>query len=256
MKVAFLVLVIAALSCRVEEVYRLSEEDIRAYAEARCAAELECCGVPADPDCVESLVSMTLKAETMLDAKLTFSRACMEDLLVYAANIGCDRRAEDSPKCRLSVGQGAEGAECRVADDGIGFYMTTCANGLQCYAGRCVDEAFSATQDAVLGEDCSAFLACATDFYCGSDSTCQLRPAAGDACTTGQKCEFSFYCNGYLDGEGSCEEQLGLGDSCDPRYEGPCGFSPNPDNDNLSARLFCIEGVCAFLGSPVCGPIQ
>lgn len=252
----FFVLVVGALSCRADEVYRISEEEIRDYAAARCAAQLECCGVPADPDCEEALVSMTLDAEAMLDTKLTFSKECMDDLLAYAGNIGCDRRAEDSPRCRLAVGQGADGAECSTVDDGIGFFMTTCANGLQCYAGRCVDEEFTATNDAVLGENCSAFQSCSADFYCGSDGKCRQRPAVGETCARYEVCVIGSYCHGYLDGEGTCEEQLEVNDACDSRYEEPCGFSPDPDNDNLSRRLSCINGVCVFPGSPLCEPTQ
>ncbi|MEX1364651.1 MAG: hypothetical protein AB1Z98_16105 [Nannocystaceae bacterium] len=246
-----LMLVVAtfASSCANEEPYVLDEEDARVYAEARCAAELECCGISATPDCVESTVSMMVNAEGLLGDELTYSKRCMEDLLDYSTRIVCDHRATGSPGCLLAVGRGAHGDECQEHND-LGFAITSCRDGLTCSVGRCVDAVFDGTQPAGIGENCSPFIRCQTGSYCAADSTCQPQVPAGESCEEGQRCENGFYCNGYLDGVGGCEQRLAVGASCDPRYEYACGFSPTDDGSSL--LTFCVDGICEFPGFPLC----
>lgn len=241
-------------ACRTESPYALDEEDVHRYATARCAAVLECCGAPAEPDCAESLADMILDAESLLGVELSFSETCMTDLVAYSQSIGCDRDATGSPECRLAVGGGDYGEECEEFDDGLAFYITTCRDGLQCHAGRCVDQIFDNTQPAQLGENCSPFTLCDQNLYCDPNSKCSEAIRAGEECTEQQVCERGHYCHGYLEGRGSCEENLGLGDECDPKYEDACGYDFDVDG---SLRLtHCAEGACSFFGSPVCEDVQ
>ncbi|MEX1364652.1 MAG: hypothetical protein AB1Z98_16110 [Nannocystaceae bacterium] len=242
---------LAVSSCAGEDPYVLDEEDARTYAEARCAARMECCGIAIAPDCVASTVAMMVNAQDILDTELTYSRECMQELLDYVPKISCDFELADSPACRLAVGRGTHGDECEEElDDGVGFYIASCRDGLTCYVGRCIDYPLDGTQPAGIGENCSPFISCQTGSYCASDSTCQPKVPAGEICEEGQLCETGFYCNGYLDGVGTCEERLAAGASCDSRYENACGRNPTEDG---SIRLtFCVDGVCQFLGPPLC----
>jgi len=241
------------LSCVVEDPFVLDEEDVRAYAEARCAAQLECCGALEKPDCVESLTSTVMGLGSVVGAEMTYFETCMEGLLAYADEIECDREAVGSPACLLGVGRGNHGDECENVDDGIAFYMTTCRDGLRCSFGRCVDAIFDGTQPAGLGENCSVYISCETGLFCGVDSACREMILEGEMCAEGQVCERGFYCGGDLEsGEGICTERLGPGEPCDPRYRLQCAFVDSSE-DGERGLLRCIDGICAFYeGSPLC----
>lgn len=241
------------LSCTREDPFVLDEDDVRSYAEARCFAELECCGTLADPECTESLVSTIMGVGNAVGAELTYSEVCMEELLAYGQNIGCDQEAAGSPVCLLGVGRGAHGDECEDMDDGIGFYMMTCRDGLRCSSGRCVDAIFDGTQPAGFGENCSVYISCGTGLYCTSDLRCEEKIPQGEACAEGQVCESGFYCGGDLEsGQGTCTERLGPEEPCDPRYRLQCAFIDSTQGGDRGL-LRCIDGICAFYeGSPLC----
>lgn len=241
---------LALLSCSDEARYRPGEAEVRLYAEARCAAKLQCCGSAASPDCAASLTDSVVNAEAILDTEIEFSESCMNELLDYAERIQCDAGAEGSPSCRLGVGQGTYGDECEFIDDNLGFYITKCREGLTCHAGRCVDELLDGTQPANEGEICSDFVGCRSEYYCNTESRCEERLPTGESCTAAGQCEAGSYCHGYLADAGTCVVQATAGDPCDEQYDRSCGYVTLEDHS--TSLTFCIDGICRLPGSPLC----
>lgn len=239
------------LACSEPTPYELDVEEVRVYAEARCAAAELCCEQSVPVECSESIVEAVRGFGLTVDAELIYSADCVEELVEYAKNITCDPEDQGWEGCRLAVGKGTHGDPCEAYSDAVGFHMTTCRQDLQCRAGYCVDDPFIAVNHGRLGEQCSPFAPCDTELFCAEDGLCAERPGMDQRCTQERSCERELYCAGLADAnEGTCQQQHKLGDPCDDRYGLQCGREDVADSG--SVPTFCVEGACWFIDSPVC----
>lgn len=232
--------------------YVLSEDDVRIYAEHRCRASAECCDADVVvEECATALTREILGYEDLTDATLTYSESCMSALVAWSPAIDCGTAVEiEGPGCALALGDRALGEPCTVQGDFV-LHVTDCRAGLQCMAGRCVDDPFFVTQRAREGERCDPFTWCETGLFCNGDGTCQLFAEPGSPCTQHNACGplAEYYCHGFMEEAGECVRKAQAGEPCDPREPAACVL---PCDDDGCHPLTCTEGLCSPLGPAVC----
>lgn len=236
------------LGCRPE--FEPSESDVLPFAAELCRATSECCEPPGET-CEQDVVDRVLSWERDVGAKLTYSKTCFDEVVAWSKQLGCERSLElQGPGCDVAHGEGSIGDECEFFGE-IGLFGTTCADGLQCLGGRCVNSPFDATHAAGEGENCGVFTPCEDGFFCAGDETCRRRVGPGESCTEAAACTSpaQMFCDGHEDGAGTCTQKSGLDESCDG--DESCAF--HCDDAGACEQLRCTDGRCARRGPAVCG---
>lgn len=252
MKRLFLLYLLGGAACNDAVPYELSADDVRVFAENRCRATADCCQTATVADCTSALTSKILDYQTLTTANLTFSENCLSAVVEWSPKIDCGTEVDlGGPGCVLARGDRELGDPCIAVGD-LGFFITDCADGLQCLLGRCVDDPFWVTQRAQEGESCDPYTWCEVGLFCSDAGICQVLAEPGMRCSQRGECGpiQDFYCRAYSSGNGECVPKASLGESCEPA-DSACELDCNTKD---CEQLICTKGVCALPGPAVCDP--
>ncbi|MBV1861024.1 MAG: hypothetical protein KUG77_21585 [Nannocystaceae bacterium] len=217
-----------------------------AFAEARCAAVLDCgCISPgdrwADLAMCEQDVLEVWSERLDASAGLEVNMDCWNAQLTYLTGNDCTtapplslQPVADAFFCNLLEGTGEVGEECGLAT--IGAYLQfDCSPGLACEAGRCRTQPESGDACLEAPGEGGFFSPCpGPEGLACVEGVCVPVPSIGELCPAGW-CTEGAACI-----EGACVAARPMGASCTSDFE--C----------VSSR--CIDEVCAAPMPALCGP--
>lgn len=208
-----------------------------------CIAQEACCVGARPSDSCRHAMNMTfegLDAEA-LELGLAYDGACAGFQLAMVDALGCDTvRLPDLAEfgsCSIYFGDGAFGDACTA----VGTLGSTCAQGLACAEGRCLDPCFTEAVDrpyvygyacvggeVVVGDRCerAVYLGaacsgnCAEGLLCNEEQECEAAGSSGDPCWVDGECR-DLRCIEQVCAVGQpegapCGTGCGLGLQCDP----------------------------------------
>ncbi|MCA9707994.1 MAG: hypothetical protein KDK70_19230 [Myxococcales bacterium] len=256
------------LACRAEpdtfgpqgpELRALVDEHCQSVSDCSCASELVADG------CTDALLDRWEERRTAAKSLgLEYDVECFDTLHSQIADYDCYWPGGSTPLCSsfcaVFHGDAELGQPCEGHDD----QASTCAQGLLCSQGTCV-EPCAALGGRLQGESCGSpefgiYDDCAPGLWCNLQSyVCTPLPAEGQDCfdascgpdlycnwqtlvcepaaTQGQSCDFrqcadDLYCE-WLDGQQTCQPYAQPGESCSGR---PCRSDLYCNDDDL-----CVE---------------
>lgn len=227
--------------------FEIGKDESAAYAAGRCALAGECCDGRGVEQCSES-ASQELEVLFSLGSQLSYSEDCYEHVL---SNLHTDVCADtlSVTTCVLATGSGVHGDTCTSVLTPF-FSGTTCSEGLQCLAGRCVDEPLLAFVQGEVGDYCSPYDPCLPTLFCTPDQRCVERAGRGESCLGAGHCraEPGLFCS-IEDGmkEGQCEPQRPEGEDCS--FEEQCLLECTDESCVLQR---CEDGECVIRPIPAC----
>lgn len=239
--------------------------------ESICAQYFACdCTPEAFVDAAECKTELeqelTDAKQAAADNGLAYDATCVQVAAdIYRDTIQCDGLdvlATDEVlcgACTLVHGDKAAGDPCIELD-----YGSSCAKGLICVSGTCVD--LCARQSE--GQPCYDEAAqaqigvCADGFFCDylGSNACTPQAAQGDPCTGSSGCIEGLYCD--IGGDATCKPPPKQGEAC--TFEcapglscdgGTCGPAPGegqPCTGACAEGLYCDNSVCVAYGPLIC----
>jgi hypothetical protein len=197
------------------------EEAARVLAEETCRLLFACdCSVNfyRDEDhCLDVVELRGNDADWVAEgAELAYDGACVSTLATIRRELGCDV-AEDGfvcLPCRPFFGTAAAGEPCRKL--GVTVDVDTCAQGLRCDGGICVELCPTATLGE--GEPCAAGIeslgTCEPGLHCDAvTQACTVSPALGEPCPD-RICTTDAWCDLTTPDGPTCTERREAGASC------------------------------------------
>ena len=237
--------------CGDEPRFELEASHVQRFVEERCAGVEQCCNSLSRSDCEDVETRTLAELEADVDAPLTFSKECYDQIVAQAGSAGCD---SDVGGCQLAHGSGQPGDACTSVATAF-YFADSCSTGHRCREGRCVEEPFVAIQGADEGDRCSPFELCDSGLFCNEEQLCAVEKPLGASCTHLRECEGGnrTFCDIPADDEvGVCAEGRPRGEACVGRHQ--CGVEC--DENGSCTKLTCFEEICQSQPPAVCLVIE
>lgn len=228
------------------------------YASTLCAS-IETCGCYSPyPDRDSCEAEFEQQMTLLLDEEMSFDEPCFDTVLASAIFDTCEfASAMWFPECSLFEPTKGEGEACRAHyGDVPPFKIDECRGDLRCRAGVCrgVNDELPL---ASVGDACDPsdpVAACpspALGLYCDVGGVCREVGEVGASCDGPRSCnlfEISTHCRGFgREGEGTCQPDVALGESCEPGDFSPCAWDAD-----FGATFCSFDGVCVADTAYVC----
>ena len=240
-----------AITCLVSCGPDRQREEAREFAEALCAATMECGCAPRFESAEACENEFATRFDEIIDAGLDVDSSCFDLVLgSFEADPCSPRPLNGDEACDALVGTKTEGAACKIHHEISPLLANECGKDLWCYEGTC-SAMPGELQPKTAGDPCNTDFPTSchgVDLYCGADSICHERTTLSAPCEP-FGCMAPLVCVGAGDdGSGVCAEQASLGESCDPLDWDPCVGSEEPDE---TVVCDAVDSVCT-LGQPLC----